>query len=145
LTAAGALFSDRHGRLMVVEPTYKPHWDIPGGVVNRGETPRHACAREVAEELGLDIEPGRLLVMDWAPDELLEERMLFVFDGGTLDAGRLGAIRLQVSELASYRFVSPEAASRMLKPRLARRISSAVLAQNLRRTLYLEHGLPVGE
>ena len=50
-SAAGALFVDERGRVMLVEPTYKPMWEIPGGVIESGETPSAACAREIDEEL----------------------------------------------------------------------------------------------
>ncbi|HEX8868409.1 MAG TPA: NUDIX hydrolase, partial [Lentzea sp.] len=69
MSGAGALFFDDRGRVLLVEPTCKPHWEIPGGVVERGETPSEACKREILEELGLHREPGRLLVVDWAPKE----------------------------------------------------------------------------
>lgn len=55
--AAGALFLDSGGRVLLVHPTYKDIWDIPGGYVERGESPAAACRREVAEELGLDRLP----------------------------------------------------------------------------------------
>ena len=31
--AAGCLFFDAHGWILLVKPTYKPTWEIPGGVV----------------------------------------------------------------------------------------------------------------
>ena len=55
--AAGVLFFDDAGRILLVQPTYKDHWDIPGGYVETGETPAQAAAREVREEL--DIQMGR--------------------------------------------------------------------------------------
>jgi len=62
--AAGALFRDVDGRVLLVDPTYKPMWDLPGGAVEKEESPHAACRREVAEELGLDRPPGRVLVVD---------------------------------------------------------------------------------
>ena len=53
--AAGALFSDESGRVLLVKPTYKKTWDIPGGYVEPGESPRAACIREIREELGLSV------------------------------------------------------------------------------------------
>jgi 8-oxo-dGTP diphosphatase len=40
---------------------WQPHrrgWSLPGGLLGRGETPAQAVAREVAEEVGLQIDPG---------------------------------------------------------------------------------------
>jgi 8-oxo-dGTP pyrophosphatase MutT (NUDIX family) len=48
----------------MVRTNYKEHWDIPGGMVEIGETPSEAAARECKEELGILVEPGRLLVCE---------------------------------------------------------------------------------
>ncbi|MEV4616767.1 NUDIX hydrolase [Kitasatospora sp. NPDC049258] len=66
-TAAGVLFFDEAGRVLLVKPTYKPGWEIPGGYLHPGETPSEGAAREVEEELGITPPVGRLLVADWAP------------------------------------------------------------------------------
>jgi 8-oxo-dGTP diphosphatase len=141
-SASGALFLDTAGRVLIVEPTYKDYWEIPGGMLEVGETPSQACAREVEEELGLTVRPGRLLVVDWAPHPVLGDRVLFVFDGGTLDAAQLAAISLQVEELASYALVAPDDIGARLIPRLARRVTAALTARASGTTSYLEHGVP---
>jgi 8-oxo-dGTP pyrophosphatase MutT (NUDIX family) len=33
---AAVLFTDPEGRILIVEPTYKDYWEIPGGVVEAG-------------------------------------------------------------------------------------------------------------
>ncbi|MGH3701702.1 MAG: NUDIX domain-containing protein [Pseudonocardiaceae bacterium] len=65
LIAAAILLFNVEGQVLLVEPTYKPHWDLPGGVVEADESPRAAAHREIAEELSLHCVPGRLLVLDW--------------------------------------------------------------------------------
>ncbi|MGB3443390.1 MAG: NUDIX hydrolase [Actinophytocola sp.] len=140
LSAAGALIRDERGRILLVEPTYKDHWEIPGGVIEVGETPSQGCARELTEELGLVREPGPLLVVDWAPHPTHGDRVLFVFDGGTLTKSEIAAIRLQAEELKSYVFLPPDEAFELLIPRLERRMRAAVRAQEKERTVYLEHG-----
>jgi ADP-ribose pyrophosphatase YjhB (NUDIX family) len=139
ISAAGALFFDAAGRLLLVEPTYKPQWEIPGGVIEHGETPSEACRREVGEELGLLREPGRLLVVDWAPQGD-QDRVLFVFEGGLLTAD--DHIQLQAEELKAYEFVPPDQAVPRLVPRLARRVAEALRARESGETRYLEHGRP---
>ncbi|WP_375281740.1 NUDIX hydrolase [Pseudooctadecabacter sp.] len=37
---------------------YPDHWDLPGGGLDPGETPREAVLREVSEEIGLRIDPA---------------------------------------------------------------------------------------
>lgn len=139
--AAGALFFDEEGRVLLVKPTYKEGWDIPGGYVEPGETPTEACAREVREELGLDREVGALLVADWAPSESEGDKILFVFDGGLITEGHFRTIKLPPEELESARFQSRADLQRVLIPRLARRIDAALDALDGGRTDYLEHGV----
>ncbi|HEY9339368.1 MAG TPA: NUDIX hydrolase, partial [Kribbella sp.] len=43
--AAGVLFRAVDGRVLLVEPSYKPNWEIPGGAVEADESPWAAAAR----------------------------------------------------------------------------------------------------
>ena len=87
--AAGALFTNPGGRILLVKPNYRDHWSLPGGILEHGEPPHVGCRREVKEELGLDIDPGPLLVIGWAPPYGDRPRPVvhFVFDGGELHDG----------------------------------------------------------
>ncbi|HEV7647960.1 MAG TPA: NUDIX hydrolase [Actinophytocola sp.] len=140
-SAAGALFVDERGQVLLVEPTYKPGWEIPGGVIEAGETPSAACVREIDEELGLNVHLGRLLVVDWAPHPR-GEKVLFVFDGGLLRAATVARIRLPADELASYRFVPPGEVGEWLPPRLTRRMTAAFAAKADGTIHYLENAVP---
>ena len=139
--AAGVLFFDDAGRILLVQPTYKDHWDIPGGYVETGETPAQAAAREVREELDIETPVGPLLVADWAPHPDEGDKLLLIFDGGTLTADQLDRIRLQADELASYAFHDPAEAVSSLIPRLSRRVAAAIDAHQAGRTTYLECGV----
>src|SRR5258707_14543061 len=82
--AAGVLIRDGSDRVLLVKPSYKAGWEIPGGYVEPGESPKQAARREVHEELGIDTPIGRLLVVDWAPHPDEGDKVLFIFDGGEL-------------------------------------------------------------
>jgi 8-oxo-dGTP diphosphatase len=141
--AAGALFFDGRGRLLVVKPTYRPDdwYSIPGGVVEADESPKAGCAREVREELGLEVPLGRLLAVDYRPQEKqVTESLQFVFAGGVLPPALIERICLPADELSEYRFVAPEEALPLLSPHLRRRVEAALEAASAESTVYLEGG-----
>ena len=135
--SAAALFTDRAGRVLLVKPNYRDHWSLAGGILEHGEPPHVGCRREVSEEIGLDIEPGPLLVIGWmAPDGVRTRPIVhFVFDGGVLadDA----PIRLQESELDDYRFVDAYDLDRYLPPFIRARVAAALRGRSTRATVYL--------
>ncbi|WP_323379351.1 NUDIX hydrolase [Streptomyces durbertensis] len=79
--ASGAVFFDAEDRVLLVRPSEKPMWEIPGGYIETGESPLAACRREVQEELGITPTIGSLLVVDWAPSPAEGNTVLCVFDG----------------------------------------------------------------
>ncbi|MEV4629618.1 NUDIX hydrolase [Micromonospora sp. NPDC049523] len=135
----------RDDRVLLVEPTYKDDWEIPGGAVEADESPYTAAARELTEELGLVVAPGRLLVVDWvAPRDGRTEGVMFVYDGGTIDSVRAAEIVVPPGELHGWAWSTPEQAGQRLSPLLARRVAAAQLAVRDGVTAYLEDGHPVG-
>ncbi len=125
---------------MLVRTTYKDHWEIPGGYVEQGESPLDACTREVAEELDLRVRIGRLLTVDWAPRQDEGDKVLFVFDGGTLNHDQLDKIAFRDGEISEWAFVDDSKLDELTIPRLARRIRESVRAHRDVQTAYLEHG-----
>jgi 8-oxo-dGTP pyrophosphatase MutT (NUDIX family) len=142
--SAGALIFDSGGRLLIVNPTYKAHWTIPGGVMEAdGETPWDACRREVWEEVGLRVERGRLVAVDFLrPRPGKSGGMRFLFDCGALPDPALDTVRLQIEELSEYLLVGPARALEMLSGPLRRRVGAALAAEG-QGCVYLEDGRPV--
>lgn len=141
---ADVLFRDEAGRILLVDPRYKPDWDLPGGMAEANEPPLNAAIREVREELGIEYAGGRLLVVDWvAPHGPWDDSLIFIFDGGVLSAEQQTAIRLDDSELNAYRFVAEEAAKGLLRPYVWRRLEAASSTSN-GRTAYRHDGQVYG-
>jgi ADP-ribose pyrophosphatase YjhB (NUDIX family) len=100
--AAGALFVDKQDRVLLVNPTYKPLWEIPGGMVEADESPLAACRREIMEEIGLAIEPSKLLSVGYLQAHNANgDAIRFIFWGGRysfaiwpLSKGSNGSLRL---------------------------------------------------
>lgn len=144
--AAGVLLFDAQDRVLLVDPTYKPGWEFPGGVVESGEAPAQAGVREVAEELGLSLRrPPTLLVVDWeAPRPPAYGGLRFLFDGGRLSAEEAARLLLPGSELRDWRFVTEEEAADLLPPTRFERLRWALRARERAAVLNLEAGVPVG-
>lgn len=143
LVAAGAVFRDPHGRVLLVDCAYKPPWEIPGGKVEEGESPREACLRELEEELGWTGELGRLLVVDWLPDlGGRGDRILFLFDGGVVDEGFAERAVLPPEELLEARFVPVDELGNHLGEGMVRRVVQAIAHAHAGTTGYLEWGHP---
>jgi 8-oxo-dGTP diphosphatase len=124
--AAAALITDPSGRVLLVKPNYRDDWTLPGGICEHGEPPHVGCAREIAEELGLQLGVGALLAIDWAQPYGPEARpvMHFLFDGGALEDG--ANIVLQREELDDFRFTDPAQVSGYLPPYGVRRVAAAL-------------------
>ncbi|MFF8594259.1 NUDIX domain-containing protein [Streptomyces sp. NPDC015220] len=144
--ASGVLLFDERDRVLLVDPTYKPGWEFPGGVVEPGEAPARAGIREVAEETGIRLEEApRLLVVDWeSPRPPGFGGLRLLFDGGRLDSEAAGRLLLPGPELRDCRFVTEREAATLLPPVRYERLRWALRARERGAAVYLEAGVPVG-
>ena len=117
---AHVLARDDVGRILVVRTTYMgPEWMLPGGRVERGETPQTAAARETLEETGLRIVVDRLLLVD-ARDG---NNTSFGFGGHVVG----GTMAPQFGEIAEVGWVERQEIRRTARPleSLLRRIDTS--------------------
>ena len=140
--SAGALMFDGAGRLLILKPTYKTGWTIPGGIMEAdGETPWEACRREVREECGIDLTRGRLAVMDFRrPRPGRPGGIRFLFDCGQVSDGVLAGIVVQPEEVSEYRLAALPDALGLLRGPIRRRVRAATRGRG---PVYLEDGRPV--
>lgn len=135
------LVRDSEGRVLLCELTYKRDWDLPGGVVEVGESPKLAVAREVTEELGLELAPGELLLTDWLPPwGGWDDAVCLVFDGGTHDASILETVVREEREIRSARFCTLGEVRSRCADFTARRIEAALAGLDGDAPAYVESG-----
>ncbi|TDD62161.1 NUDIX hydrolase [Kribbella antibiotica] len=137
--SGGALIRDQEGRILFIEPTYKPMLDIPGGIAEFDESPYDACQREVMEEVGLDLTIGPLLVVDWDPARgVWHDALAFVFDGGVLTGNE--QLVPQPDEVRAIHFLTLAEAAPRTYPSMVRRLSRALDALESGAPQYSEFG-----
>jgi 8-oxo-dGTP pyrophosphatase MutT (NUDIX family) len=114
-------------RVLLCELTYKTDWDMPGGVVEVGESPMLAVAREVEEELGLEIGAGPLVLTDWLPPwGGWDDALCLVFDGGAHDPSLVDRIVPQAREIRSAAFCTLTEVDERAADFTARRVRAAL-------------------
>jgi 8-oxo-dGTP diphosphatase len=125
--AADVLIRDTTGRVLLVDPTYKEGWDLPGGMVEANESPTAGALRELGEELGLAPAIGRPLVVEWVGAHgPWDDQVVFVFDGGVLSAEGVAAIEVRDREIGSWTFAEVDDARERMREHIWRRLRTAV-------------------
>jgi 8-oxo-dGTP diphosphatase len=106
----GALVAVWHeGEILVLRSSYRPGWSLPGGGIARGESPRQAAVREIAEEIGLAVAPEALheaqaLELTW--EHRSDHTTIF-----ELALAERPALRLDNREIVAAAFRPPDAIS----------------------------------
>ncbi|MFF0429041.1 NUDIX domain-containing protein [Streptomyces sp. NPDC004520] len=146
------LITDERGRVLVQHVDYRDTCLLPGGALDKGESPAHGAARELHEELGVSMVIERGLAVDWvsvhganapAPVRFPGE-ILHVFDGGTWDSDRIAAVVLPEGEITDIDFVEPADLPGLMSPGDARRALAALRARtNGAGAVLLEDGRPL--
>ena len=104
-SAAGAIVHE--GKILLVRHNLLKKWQIPGGLQEIRESIQQTVQREIQEELGLDLVADSLISVysqpKWTiefPDESKLQQLIFFF----LMKGEISPIKIQLSEIADYRF-----------------------------------------
>ncbi|WP_441251214.1 NUDIX domain-containing protein [Kitasatospora sp. McL0602] len=125
---------DPKGRVLMVDPAYRPGLILPGGAARDGETIADAAARELHEETGLVRELTHLVTLDQVPADPetgSAEGLNVVLDGGTLTEEETAAVALPESaegELLALVWVPVADLDKYALPYQARRVREAVAA-----------------
>lgn len=135
------LVRDESDRVLLCQLTYKQDWDLPGGVVEVGESPQLAVSREVKEELDLQIPAGPLVLTDWLPPwSGWDDALCLVFDGGVLRASVLDQVVVEPREIRTARFCTMQEVRERCADFTARRIESALANLSGGGAAYTESG-----
>ena len=138
--AVAALIRDDVGGVLIVKPSYRDDWALPGGAAEPGEGPKEACERELSNALGVRLPLSRLLCLDYeSEDDRTPDSLTFVFDGGQATAEQIMDIALPENRLSAFEFAAPSVAVERLTRPLGRCLRYALAAQLNRQVMYLEN------
>lgn len=134
------VMTDPAGRILLCKTTFKKDWELPGGIVEPGESPVLAASREVAEEIGLSLQIGRLLAMDWLPPYLgWSDAIELLYDGGEHPADLPDRLEYDVREIVHAAWFDVNALPDVVSPLNARRLP-LLIPRKPDRTLHMEAG-----
>ena len=141
-TIAQGVLRDPEGRVLLCELSYKKEWDLPGGVVDPGESPATCVEREIREELGIEVRSGRLLAVNWLPPwRGWDDALLYLFDLGVHGDGELDPSLFLRREIAGAHWRTVAEAASHVAPYTARMLEVAADAEH---PAYLENSEPKG-
>ena len=140
---AQGVIRDTAGRVLLCELVYKPDWDLPGGVVEPGESPREGIVREVREELGVDVVAGDLVAVDWLPPWAgWDDACVLVFDLGRHDADLVRDAVLEPREIAAVHWCEPGLVRSRARPPTAARVEQVLARAPGTGAVFLQGGQP---
>ncbi len=129
-TVGGFIVNSKGEILLCRSEKWLDKYTIPGGHIELGERIEEALKREVKEEVGLDIEPVRLLLMQEAiySEEFYKPRHFIFLD--FLCKTRDTAVKIDNKEIQSYVWVKPEEALQIKLDEFTKRLLNAYLKLN---------------
>lgn len=107
----GALIVNNQGQILLVK-SYKwgDRYTVPGGHIELGERSQQAVEREIKEEVGLDVEPVKILMVQEAVfprDYIKHEHYIFM---DYLCRATSSDVKVDNKEIQEYLWVSPDGA-----------------------------------
>ena len=132
------IFNEKH-QLLIVKPSYKDGWSIPGGGVDNDETPKVAAIREIKEEVNLDLNNITLVCVEYTIKKGIKpETLQFIFYGGELSENEINKISLDTNEHSEFKFVDVDEATSLLNERHRYAIPFCIESIKNKNTAYIE-------
>jgi 8-oxo-dGTP diphosphatase len=110
-TLGTACLIEPDGQVLLVRAAYRRNWSLPGGLLDKGETPAEGLRREVREEVGIEVElRGEPVVIVDLGSQLVE----FFFRGFPADGVDPDTARAASAEIEQVGWYTREEARRLV-------------------------------
>ena len=126
---AAALIFNEDGKILLVKPSYKDTWSLPGGSVDLDESPRNGCTREVQEETGLIVNDAKFLCVQYVTDAEKGDALFFMFDCGVVGDDQLASVSKKTEEIEQCQFVDVSEVKSSVPEGVATRITAGLDAK----------------
>ncbi len=134
---------NKEQKILLVKPSYYQFWHLPGGFVDEHESPLQAISREIKEEINLNMEPERLMIVDYeAGSEQTKEVLVFIFDFGIVDQHGFSGLKVDNTEIIDFSFFDKEQAVEMVGPDRRKRLEICYQARRNDEFYYLNNHKP---
>lgn len=148
MMAATVVVTDQTGRILILKPSYKGHFELPGGMVLATESPGDGAARELREELGLTVPVGRVLAVDTssaAAGRHGRALTCFVYATEPLTPDQVAGLEFLDGEVEEAHWMDRAEAAAALPPRLMARVEAGLHALATGTVVHLERGATTAE
>lgn len=133
----GVVFLNRKNQILLVKASYKDNWLLPGGIVDKNESPKEAAAREAQEEIGIKVRKLKLVSVFWGIDkEYDDDYLTFDFYGGVIKKEE--DVKIDGDEIIDFRFVSINKLEKFVSPGTKTRIDVSLANCDFASTIYNE-------
>ena len=129
-TASGAFIFNEKNQLLILKPSYKDGWNLPGGVTDEFESPYQTIVRECKEETNLDIQIQQLVLVDYITEQVDGEQFDHVEFYFLAQAQTLDCIKIDNEEIIDYKFVDPKQAHIYLPDSYCERLNAILDTNN---------------
>ena len=139
---AGALIPNQDKKILIVKPKYKDCWSFVGGIIEEFESPSSGLKREVKEEIGLNVNIVKPLVIEYLikhSQEKQSESIQILFLCELAENENFSNIVLGEDEIAEYKFVQINEAMDMMNERSANRLKAGLKSLEKDTVIYLEN------
>jgi 8-oxo-dGTP pyrophosphatase MutT (NUDIX family) len=116
--------------LLILKPSYKEGWNLPGGVTDKFESPYQTVIRECKEETNLDIQIKELVLIDYIQETIDGHNFDHVEFYFTAIAKSFTDIKIDNEEVIDYKFVDTTQAKEFLSENYYNRLQAVLRAKS---------------